>query len=539
MPQKKSTLLIAGFAVVHCCLFAWFSSYTAEDAFIVYRYSENLMHGNGLVFNSGEFVSALTSPLHALIVSVLYGITDSSLWANRLFVLVLHFSATCYALQAVKDLPGKILFGLIVWCSPFVIFWTAGGLETIYLSSFITIAFAAAVKCLKHHSTKHQWIFSICLGLAFLTRYDSCLVTLPIWFHVTFKQYQYFPKQFRHSLATLLLPGLLIACSWLVFSFNYYHDVFPTSVYHKPLQWDTQRAAVGYMIQFGLFCGILPTLGWFIVDQFSRNKSKLLSTAINTAKKHLGVLIGLSIFGCYASVTCLAHMMFSNRMLLPYLPAATLLLIDFLTRINHTSITVWRGGRFGSKSWPIVIVLAIAVQATLFYYIDQVSVNPGRYGEYTNLSRQSYITFIQTLDDQAAKISQHWRDSGKSGEPQIHVYAAGILPYKLPQAKIVDWGLVSYRKKVHVDMVQTGLLYSSDYIITLSPRHHRRRYQLQQEANALIVVDETTINFDGNFETLGVYFNPTPIAYRLPNYVDGEPRDRIPPKINEQDNASH
>ena len=539
MLQKKSTLVIAGFAIVHCCLFAWFSSYTAEDAFIVYRYSENLIHGNGLVFNSSEFVSALTSPLHALLVSVLYGITNSSLWANRLFVLVLHFSATCYALQAVKDLPGKILFGLIVWCSPFVIFWTAGGLETIYLSSFITIAFASTVKCLKHHSTKHQWIFSICLGLAFLTRYDSCLVTLPIWFHVMFKQYQYFPKQFRYSLATLLLPGLLIACSWLVFSFNYYHDVFPTSVYHKPLQWDTQRAAVGYMIQFGLFCGILPTLGWFIVDQFSRNKSKLLSTAIKTAKKHLGVSIGLSIFGCYASVTCLTHMMFSNRMLLPYLPATTLLLIDFLTRINHTSKTVWRGGRFGSKSWPIVVVLAITVQTTLFYYIDQVSVNPGRYGEYTNLSRQSYITFIQTLDDQAAKISQHWRDSGKTGQPQIHVYAAGILPYKLPQAKIVDWGLVSYRKKIHIDRVQTGLLYSSDYIITLSPRHNRLRYQLQQEPDTLITVDETTINFDGSSETLGVYFNPTPIAYRLPNYVDGEPRNRIPPTIHEQDNANH
>nr|MBC8437242.1 hypothetical protein [Planctomycetota bacterium] len=77
MPQKKSTLIISGFAIVHCCLFAWFSSYTAEDAFIVYRYSENLIHGNGLVFNSGEYVSALTSPLHALIVSVLYGITNS------------------------------------------------------------------------------------------------------------------------------------------------------------------------------------------------------------------------------------------------------------------------------------------------------------------------------------------------------------------------------------------------------------------------------------------------------------------------------
>jgi len=528
VPYKNPVIITICFAVIHVILFAWFSSYTAEDAFIVYRYSENLIHGAGLVFNPGEYVTALTSPLHALVVSVLYGITGSSLWSNRILALILHFSAGGYALHVLQIPKGRFLYGLFVWCSPFVVFWTAGGLETMYLASFLVTAYAAAYRCVRQYSPRHQLLFSICLGLAFLTRYDSCLVTLPMWFHVVWKQYQHKPQKSLGSVRTLLLPGLFIAGGWFIFSYIYYHDIFPTSVYHKPLQWDTQRAAVRYMVQFGLFCGILPVLGWWVIDQVARPDISLIRTIKRTVKSNVGILLGFALLSIYASTSILLHMMFANRMLVPYLPIATLLLIQL---INATGESVWQGGRFGRWSWPIVTTLAISTQTTLFIYIDQVSINPGRYGEYTSLSRQSYVEFIDLLERQAEIIDTHWQAEGKERAPQVHVYAAGILPYKLPHAKIVDWGLMSYRKHVHVDRVQTGVLYSSDYIITLTPRHDTRRLQLQREPTSLKLITESTLEFDGKTEAFGVYYNSAPSQYRLPNYVDGQPLDEIPVRM--------
>ncbi|MFP6618826.1 MAG: hypothetical protein VB877_05730 [Pirellulaceae bacterium] len=163
MNQMRSTpAIVLLLAISHLGLFAWFSTYTAEDAYIVYRYSENLVDGNGLVFNPGEPVSALTSPLHALICSGLYAITGESAWTNKIFAALLHLACTYVAVKLIRLDRGKLLFFLMVWLSPYMIFWTAGGLETMYLSSFLVLAFACSVRS---HDTDDQ---------RFMVAFPSC-----------------------------------------------------------------------------------------------------------------------------------------------------------------------------------------------------------------------------------------------------------------------------------------------------------------------------------------------------------------------------
>ncbi|MEJ2001267.1 MAG: hypothetical protein P8X77_07705, partial [Maritimibacter sp.] len=70
MLRSDLTLIITG-AVAFIALCLLFSPFVADDAFIVGRYANNAVHGQGLVYNPGEYVSALTSPLHALVETVL------------------------------------------------------------------------------------------------------------------------------------------------------------------------------------------------------------------------------------------------------------------------------------------------------------------------------------------------------------------------------------------------------------------------------------------------------------------------------------
>ncbi len=483
------------------------------------------------MFNQGEYVSALTSPLHALIVSLLYTVTGESVWTNRLFALILHFGATLYAFRSIRRDRALVLFGLMVWLSPYAVFWTAGGLETMYLSSFLIIAFAAACRCTQKYSIHGQWLFSICLGLAFLTRFDSCLVTLPLWFHVATRQWRLAETSQVRTILRLLLPGFAIALTWLGTAYIYYHDIFPTSVYHKPARWDHQRTNILYMIQFGLLTGILPLIGWTLISHAKYKSSKLTQAIRNTLGRHWGIFLGGLIFFCYATGTATAHMMFSYRMLLPYLPILALLIIEFMDDVHPHGLSA---GRFGQRGWSLVLLLAITFQAVQYYYIDQISVNPGRYGEYTNLSRQTYMQFIAILEEQAEAINSHWEAQGRDRAPQVHVYAAGILPYKLERSKVVDWGLISYRKNVKVNAAQRGLLYSSDYIITLTPRHFTKKHQLQRDPSTVELIHEATLkNFDhadDRLESFSVFYNPSPVEYRLPNYVDGGELMPIPEK---------
>jgi len=530
---EKTTKIILVFAVLNAALFSWFSSFVAEDAYIVYRYSENLANGNGLVFNSGEYVSALTSPLHSLIVSVVYFLSGESVWSNRILALLLYFGSTVYAYRTLGKDRMLGLYGLLVWGSPYAIFWIAGGLETMFLSSFLTVAFASACQCTSNFSKRNQFTFSICLGFAFLTRFDSCLVTLPMWFHVASRQWRLSETQKSWTIIRLLLPGLLLAVAWLATAYVYYHDIFPTSVFHKPARWDHQRTNVLYMIQFGLFTGLLPLLGWAVISHSGHASSHPLGSVFKTTvKQYWGTLIGGLIFFGYATGTATAHMMFSYRMLLPYLPILAIIVIKLMDNLHVDGLT---SGRFGNRGWKLVLALAVTVQGVQFYYIDQVSVNPGIYGEYTNLSRQTYMEFMDILKQQAGTINRHWAQQGQDRDPQIHVYAAGILPYNLERSKVVDWGLVSYRKKVKVNATQRGLLYSSDYIITLTPRHFTKKHQLQRNPESLELIDEQRLagfdHADDRLETFSVFFNPSPIDYALPEFVDGPELTPIPEKI--------
>jgi hypothetical protein len=199
--------------------------------------------------------------------------------------------------------------------------------------------------------------------------------------------------------------------------------------------------------------------------------------------------------------------------------------------IHRSSPEAWQGGNFGKRSWLWVLMLVIPFQGLQFYLIDQHSINPGKMGEYRQLSRQQYREFMDILSGQASAIKDHWESGDHKRPPQIHVYAAGILPYQYRDAYIVDWGLISYRKNVKVYSIQPGLLYSSDYIMTLSPRHHGVDYQLQQSADRLQLVTETSMVFDGSEQSFSIWHNPTPSEYRLPSTVDGAAITPIPELI--------
>ncbi|MCK4741420.1 MAG: hypothetical protein KAS80_03965, partial [Anaerolineales bacterium] len=48
---------------------------TVDDAFITFRYAQNLIAGNGLVYNPGEWVLGTTTPLYAVMLAAIGSIT--------------------------------------------------------------------------------------------------------------------------------------------------------------------------------------------------------------------------------------------------------------------------------------------------------------------------------------------------------------------------------------------------------------------------------------------------------------------------------
>src|SRR5262249_12296764 len=57
-----------------------------EDYFITFRFSQNLVHGKGLVFNEGERVHGFTSPLGVLLPALFYAATGSESYEPALWL---------------------------------------------------------------------------------------------------------------------------------------------------------------------------------------------------------------------------------------------------------------------------------------------------------------------------------------------------------------------------------------------------------------------------------------------------------------------
>src|SRR5262245_49425496 len=69
LPSIVVPLVVAS-SIVAFVLGAWNVSDRIDDAFIAYRYSDNLVHGHGLVYNVGDRVEGFTSLAWVVLLAV-------------------------------------------------------------------------------------------------------------------------------------------------------------------------------------------------------------------------------------------------------------------------------------------------------------------------------------------------------------------------------------------------------------------------------------------------------------------------------------
>lgn len=159
-----------------------FFNFTAEDAYITCRYAENLVDGGALVFNNNERINALTSPLHALLSSLLFLVTGHTVLANKLIALVLFFVSAVLIWQRFKRYPELQLLALSMVLLPScVLLWTVGGLETPFLFFVVTIT-VIIVGCgsVSTFGLKLLCLVFLLAGIGFLLRYDAAFFFAPV-----------------------------------------------------------------------------------------------------------------------------------------------------------------------------------------------------------------------------------------------------------------------------------------------------------------------------------------------------------------------
>ncbi len=225
---------------------------TIDDAFITFRYSRNIVEGQGFVYNIGNPSLGTTTPLFTLLMAAISAVTGQQdfQW-YAIIVSAIADAITCVLLYLItRRLTGNDWLsaapGLLWAISPASVTFAVGGMETSVNILWMVSATAAYVlrpPLISSEQTeewdrtfnRRQILIGILAGLGFLTRIDAALWIGPLFLFQLVDVFRTgkgksflrrIPLQTWFAFVIVLLP-------WFAFSTIYFGSPFPRSLSAK------------------------------------------------------------------------------------------------------------------------------------------------------------------------------------------------------------------------------------------------------------------------------------------------------------------
>lgn len=227
-------LALAAVAVALRLWVALESGFQVDDAWITYRYAENLAAGEGFVYNPGERVYGTTTPLLTLLLAG----ADLAGVPLPAASLALALAATAAALGWLALLAAPrigaawaaLVLGLLA-VAPSHVVWSVSGMETALFVAFLAGAFLAY--------ERGRWtLLGLAAAGAFLTRIDAVVLLAAVaatelllaLLPAAASSDRPAPARGRRRAALVFLAAV---APWLAFALLYFGSAVPQAVWAK------------------------------------------------------------------------------------------------------------------------------------------------------------------------------------------------------------------------------------------------------------------------------------------------------------------
>ena len=433
-------------------------AYTADDAYLIARYAAHLVESGRPVFNPGEPVNAITTPLTMLVMSLLYLLSPENVMPlYKGFGLALYLIGLGIVLRATRSAVAMCIFIVLISLSPYHSLWLAGGLETPLLS-FLLLLMAVLATRRPADSPEEAPTFgasmaiAVLASLAFATRFDSVLFTAPLLLHLMWRQ-----RPSRRAAAVAAVSGLLPAAI-LAFNLSFYGDLLPTSFYLKtrtPLNWQT----FVYVIEFFLYSGLFAF--FVFLSATERRSANGRQSRKPWRDPVVALWAGVFLFCLpYATFTSTAHMMYGFRAFVPYLVVMAYLIARQVA--ERTKRRVEPGPSY-LGSLLVTVVIVVLVQAGSALITPRASLNASRIGEFR--AHWDIPAYLGELANAAGAVRKDRRKTGKEGRFRVYSPNEGIVSWVLLDEASVYGRLTGFRRACPVK----DYALASDYAIVEEP----------------------------------------------------------------------
>ena len=312
--------------VVLLMLFAFCKPKLVDDAFISFRYAENLVDGHGFVFNpGGDRVEGYTNFLWVMLIAggLLAGIQPEH------FVLILSFPIylACLLLSyrlAIRMLGNRSLgfiIMILVGTNYTVSTFATCGLETcLQLLEFLTVIHIVSVSMERGWNARRSLALSVTLSITLLTRPDAVVLAF-VGLYAFFRSV----KDVRPlNWICIAAPFVLVVFPYLIWKVSYFNALLPNSYHARVHGLTAIPYGLLYIYLFGLSYLLLPYL--LVLPLFWKS-SKVKNS-------HVGIA-GLCVLTWIIYVVWVGGDFMEFRFLIPILP----LLLIMIVRLIDTGIT--------------------------------------------------------------------------------------------------------------------------------------------------------------------------------------------------------
>ncbi|MFH1198471.1 MAG: hypothetical protein V1720_22400 [bacterium] len=413
-----------------------------DDAFISFRYVQNFVHGNGLVFNIGENVEGITSLLWVLLLSVfVYFRIDVvvigqilSVGFGLLTIYSVYFlakrivAAIVNNVQLKDDEKRKIFLTEFFSLLPAIFitfmgafrYWVISGMEFTMFISFVTLGLYRYL--FERERNIPNYISIIFFTLASLTRPEGILIfgliLLHKWYFIfttrdkSTSVKEMFSKENLYSYSIFVIPNLIV----LIIRLFYYGYPLPNTFYAKTgFSFVYITAGLEYTYKFAksyLVYGLIFILPFYLIKRKNiRFEFTLLYTLIIGYTLYL-IIIGGDVLPAYRFFLPIAPMIFTLFALVTY--DFYELLIEKVKKIN---------------SLMAILIIIILIGGINYYNYYKTS---------PELTRQIFMENELIKKMQATGL---WLNEKQQYTPETLTVAAstiGAISYFSGNVKIID-----------------------------------------------------------------------------------------------------
>lgn len=248
LSQKNQVLVLGLLLIAARILMYAFTGFTSDDAFITYRYAQNISEGKGFTYNEGEKVQGTSTPLFTLVLSVVsVAFGPAAIPAAARSIAVAADLGTLFLLVRICAPMGSasvFLAAALYALFPKVVLISVSGMETPIVVMLMILSF----DCLRRNAIPAAMFV---LGLMLIVRVDAAVWVLVVLAGMIWRRES--PR-----LADLGITAA-VAGSWFVFAALYFGSSLPHSVVAKNISWehlfpvfDPLRVMLGYLPFQGL-----------------------------------------------------------------------------------------------------------------------------------------------------------------------------------------------------------------------------------------------------------------------------------------------